>query len=190
MRVKKELVTDEDLFGRLRHNDEGAFRELFMRHFAHLCAFVHTIVRAEQKAQDVVQRVFVKLWEKRRVLEIAQNVLAYLFKSCRNEAYNFIKMENTRRKYEEQYMSDYAEVIQYERKVASGVDIDRLVNEAIEQLPEKCKQIYTLSKKEGLTYQEIAKFMKISEKTVENQIGIALRKLRETLKPQLSLINE
>ena len=86
-------------------------------------------------------------------------------------------------------MEDYheAEAVELQNP---GVSINELVDHAIETLPEKCRHIYTLSKKEGLSYQEIALHLEISEKTVENQIGIALRKLRETLKPHISLIYE
>ena len=186
----KETNIDQHLFERIRSGDEGAFRSLFMKYFARLCAFVQTIVRAEEKAQDVVQKVFVKLWEKRRVIMIAKTVLGYLMSSCKNEAFNYLKMEKTRQKYENQYAEDYHQAQTYELKAGDGTEISQVVNKAIEQLPDKCRQIYTMSKKEGLSYQEIAAFMKISEKTVENQIGIALRKLREALRPHLTLINE
>ncbi|MEL7147145.1 MAG: RNA polymerase sigma-70 factor [Bacteroidota bacterium] len=186
----KETDIDQQLFERIRSGDEGAFRVLFMKYFARLCAFVHTIVRAEQKAQDVVQKVFVKLWEKRKFLMIAKTVFGYLMSSCKNEAFNYLKMEKTRQKYEEQYATDYQAAEAYEMRIGEGGEIGFLVNRAIEELPEKCKQIYTLSKKDGLSYKEIADFLKISEKTVENQIGIALRKLREALTPHLNLINE
>jgi len=186
----KEVDIDSELFKRIRKSDENAFRELFMKYFSRLCAFVQTILRVEEKAQDVVQKVFVKLWEKRTLLLITENVFGYLMTSCKNESFNLIKMEKTREKYEHTYASDYQQTMQYELKENSGSNISTLVNQAIENLPDKCKEIYTLSKKEGLSYLEIAQFLKISEKTVENQIGIALRKLREALTPHLSLINE
>ena len=186
----KEINVDQHLFERIRTGDEGAFRSLFLKYFARLCAFVQTIVRAEEKAQDVVQKVFVKLWEKRRIITIAKTVLGYLMTSCKNEAFNYLKMEKTRLKYEQQYMEDYQQSMIYELQSGNSHEINMAVNMAIEQLPEKCRQIYTLSKKEGLSYQEIAVFLKISEKTVENQIGIALRKLREALTPHMTLIND
>ena len=185
----KETDIDSNLFERIRNGDKKAFRELFMKYFARLCVFVQTIVRTEDKAQDIVLKIFVKVWERRAIIEITQTVYGYLFTSCKNESYNYIKMEKTRDKYELQYVQDYQDARKYEMQ-HEGVDIQSIINKAIAGLPDKCREIYTMSKKEGLSYQEIAQFLKISEKTVENQIGIALKKLRESLKPHLSLINE
>lgn len=185
----KETDIDSGLFRQIKNGDQKAFRELFMKYFSRLCVFVQTILRAEEKAQEVVQKVFVKLWEKRMVINITQTVYGYLFTSCKNESFNLIKMEKTRNKYEQQYILDYKSVQQYEMK-QEEVNIGSIVNKAIAELPDKCREIYTLSKKEGLSYQEIADFLKISEKTVENQIGIALKKLRESLTPYLSIIHE
>lgn len=185
----KEIDIDRELFAKISNGDESAFRQLFMKYFARLCAFVQTITRREEEVQDVVQKVFVNLWEKRKLIRITQSVIAYLMTSCRNEAFSHIRMSKTRDKYETQYVRDYREAEAYEMKVSS-VDVGKLVNQAIEGLPDKCRRIYTMSKKEGLSYGEIADFLNISEKTVENQIGIALKKLREALKPHIALIHE
>jgi len=174
----------------VQNGDENAFRSLFMKYFARLCAFVHTIIRSEDKAQDVVQKVFVKLWEKRFALNITETLFGYLLTSCKNESFNYMKSEKTREKYEQNYAEDYQSTMDMGIKLGSNENVSVLIGKAIEQLPVKCRDIFRLSKQEGLSYQEIAQYLSISEKTVENQIGIALKKLRESLKPHLTLINE
>ncbi len=181
----KEEITDQELMSRVKEGNHDAFKALFRKYFARLCGFVMSIVKSQDLAVDIVQQVFTKLWEKRKSLFIDQSVNAYLITAVKNECYNQIKSIKTRIKYESNYLEEHFEA--YE----SFYDADQtkfmnIVNEAIAQLPAKCRQVYQLAKEDGLTYGEIAEYMSISEKTVENQMGIALRKLREILKPQLS----
>ncbi len=186
----KEIDIDNTLIRQIQNGDKDAFRTLFMKYFAKLCAFVHTIVRSNEKAEDVVQKVFVKFWEKRKIIQISQTVFGYLLSACKNESFNLMKTEKTRERYEQIYVKNYKHIIENEAKLNNDKPISEIVNKAIEELPEKCKNIFKLSKQEGLSYQEIATYLSVSEKTVENQIGIALKKLRESLKPHIAIINE
>lgn len=181
----KEEASDQELFAEIKNGDHGAFRALFKRYFNRVCAFVMSIVRSQDLAVDIVQQVFVKLWEKRENLFIVKSVSSYLLTSAKNESYNQIKASNTRIRYETDYIEESFQAYEHFNDQES-LDFGRLVNDAIQQLPNKCQQIYRLAKEDGLTYSEIAGFLEVSEKTVENQMGIALKKLREILKPQLS----
>ena len=186
----KEIDIDIALIRQVKEGNEKAFKDLFMKYFARLCAFVFNIIKSDEKAQDIVQRVFARLWEKRGVINITETALGYLFRSCRNETLNQMKSEQTRRKYEQHYLDDYEAIHEVGTHLEEAINTTKLIDEAIKSLPNKCREIFQMSKQEGLSYQEIATYLKVSEKTVENQIGIALKKLRESLKPHIAWTNE
>ena len=129
--------------------------------------------------EEIVQEVFIKLWDGRDSLQI-ESVKTYLYTSARNRMLNYLRDEKRRNTLLEQW-------VQHEMDNRRGVecfdieDFGRRVQNAVDTLPEKCKIIFNLSKKEMLTYKQIAERLEISVKTVESQMGIALRKIREQL---------
>ena len=157
----------------------SSFRQLYDGMFDPLCRFLAYYTDDRMQIENVVQDVFVKLWEDRDVLQI-ESVKAYLYKSARNRMLNYIRDERRRNTILEQW-------VQYELEKHQGKDcfnIDEFsqrVQGAIETLPDKCREIFNMSKKENLTYKQIADHLCISVKTVETQMGIALRKIREQL---------
>ena len=157
----------------------SSFRQLFDGHFEPLCRFLKYYTTNRATIEEVVQDVFVKLWEDREVLQIS-SVKTYLYTSARNRMLNYIRDEKRRNTLLEQW-------VQSETEKNCGeecFDIDEFserVQNAINSLPEKCREIFELSKKKNLTYKQIAEKLDISVKTVETQMGIALRKIRENL---------
>lgn len=158
---------------------------LFRQHHKGLCDLAFNIVRDGDAAKDIVQEVFMKLWGNREQLTFGDQIKHYLFKATAHTAYNHIRF--------------YKKIIPLEDLVndktmlayagTDGVEYKELevrVRHAIDKLPPKCKTIYILSRHEGLKYQEIADTLELSVKTVENQMGIALEKLRTELKPFLT----
>ena len=178
-------MTDKELFIKIKKSDEQAFDILFKLYYAPLTRFALMFTKDEDNADEVVQLFFVKFWQQRKKLKIKSSVKSYLYTSVRNTALNFIKKEKTRSIYEENY-----EVDKTETRISLNDDFNKIYNEAVEQLPDRTKQVFILSKNEGLTYNEIADFLQISAKTVENNMGIAFKKLREFLMPYKSLIYE
>lgn len=136
-------------------------------------------------ADEVVQAFFVKLWQQRGGLKIKSSVKSYLYTSVRNTALNFLKKEKTRNIYEEklELENDNKDVLSSE-----GTKFAEIYETAVNQLPERTKEVFILSKNEGLTYNEIAEYLQITAKTVENNMGIAFRKLREYLMPYKDLM--
>ncbi|MCF6365491.1 MAG: RNA polymerase sigma-70 factor [Bacteroidales bacterium] len=178
-------LTDKEIFIKIKKGDEQAFDTLFRKYYAQLANFALMFTKNENNADEIVQTFFVKLWQQRKKLKIKSSVKSYLYTSVRNTALNFIKKEKTRNIYEEKY-----EVDNTEKKEEINKDINKIYNEAVEKLPERTKQVFILSKNEGLTYNEIAEYLQITAKTVENNMGIAFKKLREVLMPYKSLIYE
>jgi len=158
---------------------------LFLLYYKTLCRFALTFVNDAGDSEEVVQRFFVKLWENRRKLETPDNPKAFLFKSVYFESMKLLRTNNTREKYISEYFSQF-DLNQNETEDFSS--FLPYLHQAIEKLPEKCRQIFILNKLEGLTQKEIAEYLGISAKTVENQVAIALLKLRKELKPYLHLL--
>ncbi len=129
--------------------------------------------------EDIIQEVFLKLWENKDCIEITY-IKTYLFRAAKNRVLNYLRDEENRHQLLENWFNQQLE----ERKYKDCFDIDALtkvVNRAIEQLPERCREIFSLSRKEGLSYRQIAERLGISVKTVETQISIALKRIREIL---------
>lgn len=130
--------------------------------------------------------MFVYLWEKAPAINIDTSLKAYLYTSARNYTLNIIKKQQTELHHLNEY-SEYNNPHEPEEKV-SDAEISKLIQSGVDTLPNKCREIFILCKQEGLTYDEIAEYLDISKKTIDNQMGIALRKLREYLHPKLGKI--
>jgi len=144
------------------------------------------LTRNEQVAEEVVQEVFISFWERRNEITITHSVKSYLVSSVRNRSINYLKLQlpKERRKEDIEERSIGASV----DDTSSGIEYKELydlIQHAITTLPEKCRAIFVLSREEGLTYQQIADQLDLSLKTVENQMGIALKKLRMMLKSHI-----
>ncbi|MEO9851317.1 MAG: RNA polymerase sigma-70 factor [Reichenbachiella sp.] len=177
-------ISDEDeLILRLSNHDRGAFEQIFRTYYADLCKFCMKYVRDEQVAEEVVQEVFINIWERRSNLTITTSIKSYLFTAIRNRSFNYLKLQLPK----EQKKVDlegigFLEADNREQEMIMD-ELRHHVHAAIEALPNKCQIIFNLSRNAGMTYKEIADELDISVKTVENQIGLALKKLRENLNP-------
>lgn len=173
--------SDNELFLEIKNNSEIAFEQLFNRYYAPLCLFTSHFLHNRAKAGEIVQEVFVKVWAKRETLEIASSVRNYLFFAVRNQCINLLEHEKVEKRHSRQTQLDSLTDRDLEPYFME-VDLRRKIEQSIELLPEKRREIFRLSREEGLKYQEIANRLKISVKTVEAQMGIALKQLREMLK--------
>lgn len=177
------IPNDNDLFVRIQRNDKEAFDLLFSKYYTPLCRFALKLNGSEAAAEEAVQEVFIYLWEQRHHLAVSKSVTSYLFQCIKNKVYEHFRKVQTRTKYEEEYVSmdpDHEEISDAQ---LDDYELSCLIWNAVDLLPEKCREIFQLSRDEGLTYNEIAEHLKVSPKTVENQMGIAFKKLREMLQP-------
>ncbi len=138
-------------------------------------------LKDEQAAEDVVQDVFVKFWMKRNDVDHDKNVKSFLFQSTRNRAIELIRRNKVETKYLDSI--DKLEAWQNEDlgEVSERYILMEKLNNSMRQLPPKCQEVFRMGKLSGLTYREIANALDISIKTVENQMGRALRLLRQNL---------
>jgi RNA polymerase sigma-70 factor (ECF subfamily) len=173
---------DAELVRRIRGGDERALEEVFRTHYAGMCLFVRRFVHAPDVAEELVQDVFFKLWAKRDGLSDIDALKTYLFRAARNTALNHLRRRKLEQNWEER------EGQRGEPVTSGGTDDDttsdevqRAVSAAIARLPERCREIFLMSREGGLTYGEIAAALGISIKTVETQMGRALKSLRVAL---------
>ncbi|MCA0396133.1 MAG: RNA polymerase sigma-70 factor [Bacteroidetes bacterium] len=176
--ARRQLPTDVGLLD---------FEGLFRTYYKPLHAYALSILKEMDQAEEIVQQVFVHLWEKQDQLGINQSATAYLYRAVHNRCLNQLKHEKVKAAYQ-QYSKlrpvDYP-------SAASRIQLSELqakLDEALSALPEQCRTIFQLSRFEALRYQEIADRLSISVKTVENQMGKALRLLREKLADYLPLL--
>ena len=164
------------------HNlDKQLFEQLFREYFSSLCNFALGYVNDLDTAKEIAQEVFINLWDKKDSITSDKSVKAYLFTSVRNRCLNYIRDHKKFRSYVlDVEIEENKEV--FENDSITQAETLAKIHQAINKLPEKCKQVFELSRFEELKYKEIAEKLGISIKTVEVQISKALKILREELK--------
>ena len=176
-----DLTEDNELYLKIREGDERAFQTLFRKYYAMGCNYAHQILEDKALAEETVQEMFVKIWEKRQSLIIETSVKNYFFRSIRNHCLNQIQHEKIKKQYAGRVLDTARQEIDPEQHFIE-VDLIRRIEESIASLPPKRREIFRLSREQGMKYKEIAEALSISEKTVEAQMGQALKHLRNELK--------
>ncbi|MFA5327467.1 MAG: RNA polymerase sigma-70 factor [Prolixibacteraceae bacterium] len=176
-----DLTEDKELYLKLKVGDERAFQTLFRKYYPAMCHFARHFLNDAELAEETVQDMFVKIWEKRETLNIESSLKHYLFRSVRNHCLNQIQHEKIKKQYANKVLeSTHHEIVS--EQYFLEVDLVERIEKSINSLPPKRKEIFRLSREQGLKYKEIAETLDISVKTVEAQMGMALKYLREDLK--------
>lgn len=182
------LHSDNSILERLQNDDRHALELLFKTHYAPLCRFAKNILKDKDQAEDMVQEVFLKIWDKRHALKVSSSLKAYLFMAVKNHCLNTLKL-NERKNWLDEDMENDALLSNNEvESKLNAKHLNEKIQQAIELLPEKCKLTFQLSRHEEMSYKEIAELMNVSVKTVENQMGKALTFLRKNLLPYISIL--
>lgn len=177
MTIEKSVVPNGGL-------DQQAFEELFRKFFPPLMAFSRRILSDEDDAREVVHQVFINLWEKRFDIDLSKSLKSYIFTSVNNRSLNVIR---DRKKFSSEEIPE--EVGEWDVSAEiEAMELEDRIRKVIDDLPERCREIFQLNRFDGLTYSEIAKQLNISVKTVENQMSKALRILREQLAEYLTIL--
>jgi RNA polymerase sigma-70 factor, ECF subfamily len=159
-------------------NTKAAFEALFRKLQPGLVRFAFIHLRDQEDAREVVQEVFINIWDKREQLNFEEELKYYLFRSVKNGCLNLIKKRRLDTVSLEEGMTAADELQKDESDTQTRFNS---VMVQVNQLPEMCREIFLMSRMEGLSHKEIAEILEIAPKTVENQIGIALKKIRERL---------
>ena len=177
----------------LMRGDEKIFEKIFKFYFNRLVYYAQEFILDEEVAKEIVQDIFMKLWERKETLSENTNIQAYLFVLTRNQCLNYlkhIKIGNQFRKYsQEQARSMELNLTALEDECSEkliAAELEQRINEAVDSLPDQCKKVFEMSRYDGLKYKQIAEKLNISVKAVEANISRALRQLSEYLKDYLS----
>jgi len=164
------------------------FEVLFREYFAGLCYFARKYVNDIDSSKEIVHNVFIKIWENRLDFDWEKPAKSYLFTSVYNRSMNYIR---DNKKFINDIEADLQNTVVHEGTFSENMEAAELesrINQALLNLPEKCRQVFELSRYEGKKYSEIAERLNISVKTVETQISKALKILKEQLKDYLTIM--
>ena len=164
----------------LKEGNIKAYESLFKQYYAALVVFAGKYVHELDVAREIVQDLFVRLYEKRHNLSIDVSVKSYLYRSVYNSCMNHIHQRNIREKHIKT-MAQEKEEVDYPEDDMNTVDLQKKIFDNIEKLPAKCRQIFKMNRFEGLKNEEIAQTLNLSKRTVETQISKALKILRSKL---------
>lgn len=181
-------LPEHELGALLAQRQEQAFEQVFKSNFKNLHAYACTLLKDEAEAEEVVQQVFFKLWERAGQLNISGSVVAYLYRAVHNQSLNILKHEKVRNQHRMHVVHASKHETESLRADGNAKELEERIRIALAELPEQCRTIFQLSRFEELRYREIAEKLDISVKTVENQMGKALRILRSRLVDFLSAL--
>jgi RNA polymerase sigma-70 factor (family 1) len=166
------------------HDDQQSFKKLYQLLFFRLYQFAYSYVHSKESAEEVVNDVFLSLWQKRKTLDAINNINVYLYVAVKNASLNWLrKNKHVFTVSMDELATDHLHLVPNPELMLITRELQLHIREAIEQLPPRCKIIFKLIKEDGLSYKEVASILEVSVKTVDTQLYLALKKLSKILKP-------
>jgi len=165
------------------NGDETSFRQLFILLAVPLKQFAYTITHSKEQAEEIVEDVFINLWQNRSAVAAIKNLKVYLYVATKNTALNYLRKKNGQPHHD---ILDFGHVEiaaddPNPEQIYITSEMRRRIDAAVVQLPPKCKLIYKMAKEDRLRYREIAHILNITVKTIDNQLAIALKKISEAI---------
>ena len=181
-------IHEKDLIVRLKNGDQTAFELLFHFYYPGLVMYSTQFTTDRMEAEEIVQNFFVRFWQRHQQIVPSDSLKNYLFLSVKNGSLNYLK----HKKIEEKYIRSMSELANnhliYEPDVYVETELQEKIKNAIDLLPEKCREIFIMSRIRGLKNEEIATELNLSKRTVETQISKALKVMRVELKDYAGLL--
>lgn len=150
-------------------------KDIFDKNYSPLCNYANAIVKDKHMAEDIVQTVFIQLWENEKIFQL-ETPEAYLLKCVRNKSINYLKRPQRKKEILMEVLPEIGK--EEERNLNEEEEVMALFHFFADKLPPKMRQVFLMSRQQGMSYQEIAQDLDVSIKTIENQMGSALKKLR------------
>jgi len=172
-------IQDKNLASQIKKDDKKAFQELFERYAPRIYNFSLSYLKDKNDTEELVQNVFLKIWEKRDLLNASQNIKAFIFKIAVNTIYDFIRRKNIESAFLDYARLNYTTNENYTWHSVIFEEMQQNLNALLAQMPEQQQKIFRLSKLEGFSNDEIAKKMNLSKRTVENHLYRALTFLKK-----------
>ena len=188
MEPKTVDLPDDQLLVTLQAGDITAFEMIFKTYYQPLCNYAYSFVHDRDEAEEIVQTTFLSVWEKKDNLAINTGVKPYLYAMVRNAALNVLKHEKIKQQHATVQLAVAERSTESVTRTVMASELEDRIYKALNKLPEQCRLVFKLSRFEELRYAEIAEQLNISVKTVENQMGKALKIMREQLKDYLPLL--
>ena len=182
MTKKISAIQTEDLQKRLAENDEVALKDLYNAFADKFFHFAYAIVHSKETAEEIIEDVFIKVWQKRSHIATIENLVFYLFVTTKNISCNYLRKYNRKKNIclDELSLPYYYINVSPEDLLITSETLQG-INKAINELPPQCRIIFKLVKEDGLKYKDVAALLNLNIKTVENQMGIALKKLHASI---------
>lgn len=183
MVIREDLI----LINHIKLGNPKAFELLFLKYHKKLYYFCFKTLKNKEESEGLVQNIFMEIWANRERIDINRSFYGYLFKIAKNKIYNHLRKSINEQVYKE-YIIHRNEGSEYRTEIDIDYnEISNILEEIIGKLPPRRKQIFSLSRNEGLTYKEIGKKLNISENTVDTQIRNALDFIREKIKEFINI---
>ncbi len=179
--------TDQQLIPLFKEGDRGAYSEIFERYSRLLLRHAFRLLNNKEEAQDVVQEVFVMLWEKKETLDPNKALSSYLYSSVRNRIFNLLSHQKVVVKYAESFDQFAIEGYNITDDTVRENELAKIIDREIELLPERMREVFLLNKKHGLSYQEIGEQLDISPETAKQQVYKSLKILKPKIDNFLSM---
>ncbi len=181
-------IHERDLIIRLKEGDQTAFELLFHFYYPGLVMYATQFTADRIEAEEIVQDFFVRFWQKHQQILLSDSLKNYVFLSVKNGSLNFLKHKKVEEKYTREMTQLSNHHLAYDPDLYIASELQEKVKNAIDILPDRCREIFNMSRMRGMKNEEIAGELNISKRTVESQISNALKVLRIELKDFLGLL--
>lgn len=185
--------SDQEILKNIALGNEDAFEYSFLSYYNELCIYAAGVLKDRNMAEEVVQEVFVKLWENRKGLTIKISIKSYLYRSVHNQCVNYFDHLQVKQKHALEAVKNYRDLItpvsdSYPIANLLTQELEDKINSSLAALPDQCREVFLLIRHDDLSYAEAAEKLGISINTVKTQLQRALTRLRENLKNYLPMI--
>lgn len=178
MQIQSSQYTDEELMFAIKEDDYACYNQLFMRYYDKLCCYVYQFIQDKYETEDIVQELFIILWNQRQRIKIDSSISGYLYKMSKNIALNHIRSNTT---YHTMLENQTDNSQYYEDRSLEIQEFRVALFDCINHLPSKSKEVFLLHRLKGMKQKEIADQLSISIKTIKNQIWTSLQRLKKCL---------
>jgi len=175
------MTSENEIIRRIRQGDIGQFESLFRSSYVSLVRYAKTLIKDHDSAEEIVQDLFYRLWQDKEKLNIESSLNGYLFRSVHNKCLHFIEHNKVVERYAEEMSFRQPDKQESPSDILQYRELQARISRILERLPERCGQVFYLSRFEGLKYTEIAEKLSVSVKTVESNMGRALKEFRKEL---------
>jgi RNA polymerase sigma-70 factor (ECF subfamily) len=178
------MFRDHEIVWRIRQGDVKQFESLFRSSYASLVRYAKTLIKDQDSAEEIVQDLFFRLWQDKEKIKIESSLNGYLFRSVHNKCLHYIEHSRVVERHVEEISAHQRDSQETPSDILHYKELQARIAKILERLPERCGRIFCMSRFEGLKYSEIAEKLSVSVKTVESNMGRALKEFRKELAEQ------